>query len=186
VALWGYTVAGAADALRCAAGTPPGRLTAVAHAAAPSAWALASFIALAFYGIIWPDETFWRNSVVPRLASGIPFLRYMHELHALPMLVPLVELVGGRDATVLAAHLPSGIAATAHTFSFGGAWVAFMLVNAYITGAVPYPVLVRLTPPQLTVFVIICFATLAALTAAARVAITWRAAGGAPRAKKLR
>jgi hypothetical protein len=109
----------------------------------------------------------------------MPFIRYMHEVHALPAALPLTELLlGARDVTLLHAHLPSARRAVAATLGFGIAWLAFMLLNVAATGVLPYPFMTDMAPAVLAAFVCVCYSAVAAAVLALRAAVVWRAGGG--------
>jgi hypothetical protein len=106
----------------------------------------------------------------------MPFVRYMHELHALPALLPIAELLlGARDAAALHAHLLRPRAAVAATLGFGIAWLAFMLGNAGATGMMPYPFMNDMSPAVLAAFTTVCYTLVAFGVLALRRAIVWRA-----------
>jgi hypothetical protein len=115
----------------------------------------------------------------------MPFIRYMHEVHALPAALPLTELLlGARDATLLRAHLPSARRAVAATLGFGIAWLAFMLLNVAVTGVLPYPFMVDMAPAALATLIALCYAAVAAAVLALRAAVAWRAGGGGGGARR--
>lgn len=182
-----HCCAAAVDAARRAAGGAEGRLTAAVHATAGLKASAVVFVVLAFYALIWPDATFQRDTVARKVAQGIPFSRYMHELHALPLIFPAADLAGALQPRLLRRHAPSARGAAAQAVAFGATWVAVQELNRYATGSAPYAFL-NSTPLRLRLPLVAgSLALVAALARAFRAAILRRApAPAAPAAKKRR
>ena len=113
-----------------------------------------------------------------QIDQGVPFGQYMHELHALPALLPLAQACGGLSMTRLAAHTPGPWGVVRMAASFGIAWTAVMEVNRAATGAFPYSFLLKLSLPQRAAFFTSCYLTVGSLEVPLR-ALVMRL-GGAP------
>ena len=111
-------------------------------------------------------------------AQGIPFSRFMHELHALPALFPVADVAGALQPSLLARHVPSARAAAVQAVGFGAAWVVVQEANRLATGAVPYSILVHLPLRGRLALDAACLLVVAAIAVAVRATIIFRA--GAP------
>ena len=89
-----------------------------------------------------------RRVLGPQIAQGVPFGQYMHELHALPALLPLAQACGALSVTRVAAHTPGPWGVIAMAASFGLAWTFVMEINRAATGAFPYSFLLQQSLPQ--------------------------------------
>ena len=98
-----------------------------------------------------------RRALGPQIAQGVPFGQYMHELHALPALLPLAQACGALSMTRVAAHTPGPWGVIAMAVSFGLAWTVVMEINRAATGAFPYTFLLQLSLPQRGFFYSSCY-----------------------------
>ena len=121
-------------------------------------------------------------------AQGIPFGRYMHEIHALPAVFILADLAGALQPQLLAHYAPSTRVSAAQAVAFGATWAAVQELNRIATGAAPYAILAAMPLRARLTLDAICLTGVAFIAVAFRAAIMRRAgasAAAAP-AKKRR
>lgn len=187
-------------------GAPAPGLTRPLHAAAPLLYALSAFVAAAFYTCIWPDAAFQaahvapkarfhsaaqlarisRSRLAPQEAAGLPVAAWLHEVHAGPLLLAVLDLAGGRDAAMLAAHTPRALPLAAAALATAAAYWALLLWAAVTTGAWPYDFLWRMSDARRIGFATAAGALLALLALAFRAAALRRAALAAAYAERLK
>lgn len=104
-------------------------------------------------------------------------LAWLHEVHAGPVLLALLDLMGGKEPQLLgAAHAGSRRVLLGVSLAFSAFYTALYTHVAARTGAFPYAFLGLLSPGQRHAFGVVSAALLAALTQAAAAAARWRAA----------
>lgn len=121
-----------------------------------------------------------------QVGQGIPFGRYMHELHALPALFPLADLAGAMQPELLARHAPSSRSAAAQAVAFGATYALVQELNRLATGAAPYAIFTNLPLQGRLALFTVCLAGVAGIATAFHAAILWRAPAAAKAAKKMR
>ena len=130
------------------------------------------------------------RAVSPSLASqadaGLPVAGWMHEVHAGPLLLAALDLAGGRDAALLAAHTPRAAPLAAAALATAAAYWAAVLWAARATGAWPYEFLGRMSDARRLGFAVAAAALLAVLALGARAAALRRAALAAAYAQRLK
>ena len=122
-------------------------------------------------------------------AQGIPFGRYMHEIHALPAVFIVADLAGALQPRLLALHAPSAGVSAAQAMAFGAVWTAMQELNRVATGAAPYAILAAMPLRARLTLDACCLTGVAFIAVAFRAAIMRRAgasASAAPPAKKRR
>jgi hypothetical protein len=199
-----YSASAAAALARWAApqSAPAQRLTAAVHAAAPLLWALSLFVALAFYAVIWRDPVFQaaavapkaraaplslkcsapldaphaRNGALPQVALGLPVKEWLHETHAGPAALAILDLAGSKDASLLGRHLlPARALATAAAAAAAAYFGGVAAAAAAPGGAWPYEFMAAMSAGMRVAFAAAAAAVLILLTLLARGAAAWRA-----------
>jgi hypothetical protein len=111
---------------------------------------------------------------------------WLHEMHAGPLLLAALDLAGGRDAAMLAAHTPRALPLVAAALTMAAAYWAVVLWAAVATQAWPYDFLWRMSDVRRVGFATAAGALLALLTLAFRAAALRRAALAAAYAERLK
>ena len=103
-------------------------------------------------------------------------LAWLHEVHAGPVLLALLDLLGCKDPQLLAsAHARSRYTLLGLSLIFSAFYTSLYTYVAASTGAFPYAFMGLLSAGQRTAFGVLSAAVLAALTQAAAAAARWRA-----------
>ena len=129
----------------------------------------------------WPARVHRRRCLMrhSQEAQGIPFGRYMHEIHALPAVFIVADLAGALQPQLLARHAPSARVAAAQAMAFGAAWTLVQELNRLATGAAPYAILAVMPLRARLVLDVICLTAVACIALAFRAAIVRRAGASA-------
>jgi hypothetical protein len=119
---------------------------------------LSAFLPLAFYGTVWFDPRFQASAIAPKAALGQPIRTWMHETHAGPFLLALLDLAGGRQASMARTDVPSTSALAGTAAAYGALYSLFMHWLAARTGVWVYFFLARQALCELAVHALLTLA----------------------------
>ena len=129
----------------------------------------------------WPARVHRRRCLMrhSQEAQGIPFGRYMHEIHALPAVFIFADMAGALQPQLLARHAPSARVSAAQAIAFGAAWALGQELTRVATGAAPYAILTVMPLRARLMLDAICLSGVACIALAFRAAIVRRAGASA-------
>jgi hypothetical protein len=172
-----FYAASLADALLRWRSGGAGALSAALHAAAPLVWGLSALMALFFYAARWREPSLRAAADAAQAARGLPVASWLHEVHAGPALLALLDLLGGKNGELLHAHTPRAAAvASAAAAAAAAAAGAAAAAAAAPGGSWPLAELAGMGTRERAACCAAAAAALVALSLAARAAAARRGA----------